>query len=159
MGVHKNTRTWKCSWFSARFQGHYPGGGLLLMGAWAPEVHRVYYLKNLGATPTAPSSRISCFCYAAKRACQLCKQVGGLRPDQAAPRWLSLCSSRRTETTSTSGERPPGPWKKRIEAPSNTRADKIRRFIILERTEPFTSEAKRSYQPESFCKHGSEQST
>jgi hypothetical protein len=55
----------------------------------------------------------------AKRARQIRKQVGRLRPDQAAPRWLSLCS--------------PRPGKKRIEASSHARADEIRRVIILER--------------------------
>ena len=55
----------------------------------------------------------------AKRARQLRKQVGRLRPDQAARRWLSLCS--------------PRPGKKRIEASSHARADEIRRVIILER--------------------------
>jgi len=57
--------------------------------------------------------------FTAKRARQLRKQVGRLRPDQAAPRWLSLCS--------------PRPGKKRIQASSHARADEIRRVIILER--------------------------
>ena len=56
------------------------------------------------------------------------------------PRWLSLCS--------------PRPGKKRIEASSQA----IRRVIILERSEPLTSEVKRSYQQQSFFKHGSKQS-
>ena len=53
----------------------------------------------------------------AKRARQLRKQVGRLRPGQAAPRWLSLCS--------------PRPGKKRIEASSHARADGTMHFFYI----------------------------
>jgi len=96
--------------------------------------------------------------YTAKRACQFYKQVGRLRPGQAAPRWFSLCSPRRTETASTSGERSPEKtWEEKGSSTfTHARANEIRRFIVLERAEPLTSEAKRSYQPGSLCKHGSD---
>jgi hypothetical protein len=75
------------------------------------------YERAFGAY--AANQEIDVATHTAKRARQLRKQVGRLRPDQAAPRWLSLCSPRL--------------GKKRIEASSHARADEIRRVIILER--------------------------
>jgi hypothetical protein len=65
-------------------------------------------LKKLGRRGHSKNLICRCSDYAAKQARQLRKQVDRLRPDEAAPRWLSLYSQR--------------PGKKRIKTPSQTRA-------------------------------------
>ena len=91
------------------------------------------------------------------------KQVARLRTGPAAPRRLHLCSPTRTEVGAPAGERRLAASedlrRKGLKQLTHTRSDEIRRTTTLERVEPHTSEEQLALEPQSFCKHGSEQNT